>query len=131
MSKTIGERLFEIRAACGRTGREPETLDDFAARVLKATKRSYNPVTLSLLERMKRRWQVIDVETFAAVDPKKRGPVWLAGWDQPATLSHPPTIHEAGPGDRLLEEHDSAPSGARLVAGQTGKPRRGRKDSTR
>ncbi len=80
MSETIGERLFKIRAACGSSGRDPETLDDFAERVRKKTGKSYNPVTLSLLERMKRGWRVADVENFAAVDPLKRGRSWLAGW---------------------------------------------------
>ncbi len=83
MTETIGNRLYKIRAACG-TERDPETLDDFAARVRKKTGKSYNPVTLSLLERMKRGWRVVDIEHFAAVDPLKRGRVWLAGWSESA-----------------------------------------------
>jgi len=80
MPETIGERLFKIREACGDSRRDPETLDDFAERVRKKTGKAYNPVTLSLLERMKRKWQVVDVEAFAAVDPLNRGRLWLAGW---------------------------------------------------
>ncbi len=87
MSETIGERLFKIRAACG-SSREPETLDDFAERVRKKTGKSYNPVTLSLLERMKRGWHVVDVENFAAVDPKQRGPAWLA-WGKETSAVDP------------------------------------------
>ncbi len=86
MSETIGERLYQIRAACG-TAREPETLDDFAERVRKKTGKAYNPVTLSLLERMKRGWRVVDIEHFAAVDPLKRGRMWLAGWENNGAAS--------------------------------------------
>lgn len=82
MTETIGERLFKIRAACGKGERDPETLDDFAVRVAKATGVSYNPVTLSLLERGKRHWRVADVEAFARVDPLNRGKEWLAFGDE-------------------------------------------------
>lgn len=89
MTETIGERLFKIRAACGRGERDPETLDDFAVRVAEATGVRYNPVTLSLLERGKRHWRVRDVETFAQIDPLHRGREWLAFGDEPRRIPHP------------------------------------------
>lgn len=84
LDEEIGARLFKIRAACGRGERDPETLELFAARVKRVTGVDYNPVTLSTLERGKRRWLVGDVFTFARVDPMKRGTGWLAGTDMQA-----------------------------------------------
>lgn len=98
MKETIGQRLFKIRSAWG-DGRDPETLDDFAARVKKKTGVSYNPVTLSLLERMKRKWRVADVEAFAAVDKLNRGRAWLAGWDIAAAERPPVGTRHPNPRD--------------------------------
>lgn len=74
---TPGQRLYLIRLACGDGVREPETQEDFVARVKRRTKQAYSAMTLSNLERMKQRWKLEDVEAFAAVDPLNRGVGWL------------------------------------------------------
>jgi hypothetical protein len=110
LDEEIGARLFKIRAAWGRGEREPETLEAFADRVKRLTGVDYNPVTLSTLERGKRRWLVSDVATFALVDPHKRGRAWLAGFDlpeeQPAIVG---TIQPELPGGAPLEPIIPAP----------------------
>lgn len=88
LDEEIGDRLFRIRAACGRGERDPETLEAFAQRVERLTGASYNPVTVSNLERGKRRWLVEDVRNFAAVDPQHRGEVWLSGMRGPMALTY-------------------------------------------
>jgi hypothetical protein len=81
MTETTGNRLYLIRLACGDGVRTPEPLDRFAERVREATGKAYNPMTLSLLERMKQGWRLIDVRALAAVDPLKRGATWLSALD--------------------------------------------------
>lgn len=78
MAETPGNRLYMIRLACGDGVREPESLEDFAERVRRKTKRKFLPMTLSLLERDKQKWLVEYSETFAKVDPLKRGPAWIS-----------------------------------------------------
>lgn len=77
VGETPGSRLFKIRVACG-TERKPESLRDFARRVFHQTGQSYDPTTISLLERMEQGWRLDDVRAFAAVDPLERGEVWLS-----------------------------------------------------
>lgn len=81
LAQTPGNRLYLIRLACGDQVRKAESLEDFSARVYKATKRQYDPSALSRLERMKQGWDLTDVHVLASVDPLKRGPVWLAFGD--------------------------------------------------
>lgn len=76
--ETPGDRLFEIRLACGGGRRKAEPMTAFVERVKEATGAVYDPSTISLLERMIQGWTLDDVTTFAAVDPKGRGKVWLA-----------------------------------------------------
>lgn len=77
-SETTGDRLYAIRLACGDGRRKAESQKDFSARVKKRTGVYYDPATISLLERMEQIWKLEDVEAFAAVDPLKREPAWLA-----------------------------------------------------
>lgn len=76
--ETVGQRLFKIRLACGDGVRKPESLDDFATRVFRATKTRYSAMKLSQLERDEQKWRIEDVSTLARVDPHKRGEEWLA-----------------------------------------------------
>jgi hypothetical protein len=71
-SDAPGHRLFQIRLACGDGVRSPESLRKFAERVEKETGVRYDPMTISLLERMKQGWRLEDVRAFAAVDPLER-----------------------------------------------------------
>lgn len=76
--ETPGDRLYEIRLACGVGRRKAEPMVAFVERVREATGVAYDPSTISLLERMMQGWTLDDVAAFAAVDPKGRGKVWLA-----------------------------------------------------
>lgn len=106
---TPGARLYAVRLACGDGFRKAETLEDFSARVQKKTGKYYDPATLSLLERMKQQWKLEDVETFAAVDPLRRGRAWLATFDGSAQAGEVPANEkarlEAGLNESL--QHDS------------------------
>lgn len=75
---TPGQRLYLIRLACGDGVRKPESMRDFAERVRKATGQGYEHTTVSMLERDQQGWRLKDVHAFASVDPKGRGPTWLA-----------------------------------------------------
>lgn len=92
MAETVGQRLYLIRLACGDGVRKAEPMKAFVARVKRVTKQHYDPMTISLLERMKQGWTLDDVERMAAVDPLGRTPAWLAGWeklDQPTRIDAP------------------------------------------
>ena len=75
---TSGQRLYQIRLACGDGVRDAESMKAFAERVKKATGKTYDPSTISLLERDMQKWRLEDVRAFAAVDPLTRGEVWLS-----------------------------------------------------
>ncbi len=92
--ETPGTRLYLIRLACGDGQRKPLSQAAFANLVLDKTGVWYDPSTISLLERMEQGWTLEDLDTFAAVDPKRRGPVWLA-WGDDVEVPRPPTgLHE-------------------------------------
>lgn len=78
---TPGQRLFQIRLACGDGRRKPESLREFANRVARATGDTYQHAAISLLERDEQGWRLKDVHNFTAVDPLKRGECWLAFGD--------------------------------------------------
>ncbi len=77
-TETPGTRLYLIRLACGDGLRKALSQAAFAKLVLDKTGAGYDPSTISLLERMGQGWTLDDLETFASVDPKQRGPAWLA-----------------------------------------------------
>lgn len=77
-SVTPGKRLYLIRLACGDGHRTAEPLVKFVARVKRLSGESYDPATISLLERDKQGWRLKDFEALAAADPMKRGAPWLA-----------------------------------------------------
>lgn len=104
MSESTGDRLFQIRLACGDGTRKAEPLDAFAERVKRVAGVEYDPSTFSLLERMKQKWKLDDVTTLAAVDPKNRGPLWLAFGS--ASSAQPPLPDPAL--DRKLTEQEIA-----------------------
>lgn len=81
---TPGQRLFQIRLACGDGHRKPESLREFAERVEAVTGVSYDHKTISLLERDGQGWRLKDVHAFSAIDPLKRGEHWLAFGNQPS-----------------------------------------------
>lgn len=90
IAETPGDRLWLIRLACGDGFRKPEPLPLFAARVKRETGVDYHQASLSLLERMKQGWRLDDIRTLAAVDPKGRGPIWLAfGVDEASAMPDP------------------------------------------
>lgn len=82
--ETPGQRLFLIRLACGDGLRKPESMRDFADRVLRVTGADYEHSTIGMLERDIQGWRIKDVSAFAAVDPKKRGEAWLAFGNLPS-----------------------------------------------
>lgn len=86
MDETPGARLYQIRLACGDGVRKPESLRAFAERVFAATKRRYDPMAISLLERMEQGWKLDDVSALSVVDPLGRGAVWLSALSSPAGI---------------------------------------------
>lgn len=80
--ETPGQRLYLIRLACGDGMRKPEPMAAFVKRVKKATGEDYDTGAVSLLERDLQGWRIKDLNAFAAVDPKHRGPAWLGFGDR-------------------------------------------------
>ena len=78
VAETPGIRLYLIRLACGDGVRHAERAEEFLERVRKKTGQEIHPSVLSRLEGGRRRLQLDEAEAFAAVDPLKRGPAWLA-----------------------------------------------------
>jgi hypothetical protein len=107
---TPGGRLYLIRLACGDGARKPESMASFAKRVEASTGKRYDPSAISLLERNEQGWRLVDVATFASIDPLMRGRTWLACFDlpeeQPAIVG---TIQPDLPGGAPLEPVIPAP----------------------
>lgn len=101
MSETPGERLFDIRAACGGGPRAPMPMKEFVALVKERTGVAYHANTISLLEQNKQGWRLSDVRTLAAADPLSRGEIWLSA------------LH--GPGARVERADIAAPRGSSTV----------------
>lgn len=85
MTDTPGDRLYEVRLACGDGRRRAEPISQFVQRVERATGRKYHAATISMLERNEQKWRLEDVRAFAAVDPLNRGEAWLSALAGPAT----------------------------------------------
>lgn len=110
--ETPGQRLFLVRLACGDGIRTAEPMTAFAGRVKRVTGATYHPNAISLLERGGQNWKLEDINNFAAVDPKNRGPAWLAWGDAPTPVLLDPTK------DRGLteEEEERALRASELLA---------------
>lgn len=119
MSETVGKRLFLIRAACGEGERDPESIAAFVKRVHRITGAKYQESTISLLERMKQGWRLIDVDNFARTDPLRRGPVWLAYGDSSSEVINRER-------DASEEKRDVAPSTVHLTRPVSGGRKKGR-----
>lgn len=118
MAETVGQRLYLIRLACGDGVRDPESLKEFSARVKRATKQHFDPMTLSLLERMKQGWTLDNILTLSSVDPKQRGPSWLAFGDTQHTALLDPTKDRGLTEEEERRALESAASKAKRGAGK-------------
>jgi hypothetical protein len=86
---TIGQRFYAVRLACGDGVRTAMPLREFAAKVTAETGRTLHASELSEIERDKKAdISVHDVDAVAAVDPLRRGRLWL-GWGEDLPLSEP------------------------------------------
>ncbi len=117
MTETVGDRLFLVRLAWGDGVRKPESLKSFSARVKRATKQHYDPMTLSLLERMKQTWKLEDVEAFVTVDRLKRTREWLAWGIEPEPAIRPTIRDEAGEDEVQIAGFPKAPQKPRSSGG--------------
>lgn len=93
----LGERVFLVRLACGDGVRRPMPLEQFAALVQRQTGEWFDPGTLSRIENGRRELAVHEVETFARVDPLRRGPAWLAFGETPRAGNHHVPIQDVAP----------------------------------
>lgn len=116
MSETPGQRVYKIRLALGDGVKNPMTLKDFAALITRATKTVIDPSALSRLENGGRGLSIDDAHAIAAIDPKRRGPVWLAFGD-----AQTPPIMEGV----IATNHRSHPDPDAATAAVP-RPRRGR-----
>jgi hypothetical protein len=103
MAETPGERLFLIRAALGTGLKNPMLIDDFVALVQRETGVTYDPSAISRTENGGRKLSLDDVPPFAAVDPLRRGKLWLAWGEQSDT-----TMSAARQGPSIIQENDDA-----------------------
>lgn len=78
LAETPGSRLYLIRLALGDGVKNPMRIEDFVALVRERTGTRYAPSAISRSENGERRLTLEDALIFAAVDPRKRGPDWLA-----------------------------------------------------
>lgn len=78
---TVGGRVYEVRKALGPHTRKPMPQDAFAQLLTRRGKRRYYGPEVSLWEQDKKGLTPDDIEVIAAVDPKRRGKLWL-GWGE-------------------------------------------------
>lgn len=115
---SVQERIYSIRLALGDGVRTPLSLARFSALIYSHTQVHYDPTTLSLLERGRRRVTLDDVGALARVDPRNRGRCWLAFGE----------AEQERRADREAEataeasEDPEAPGGACGTSGQTAPP---------
>jgi hypothetical protein len=76
-TETIQQRLFLIRLALG-GGVRPLPFEELAARIAESSGHAYDVSALSRMETGKRKVSLEDVQAIAPLDPKGRGPAWLA-----------------------------------------------------
>lgn len=83
MADTPGQRVYLVRVALGRGHKNPMLIKDFVVVIQRLRKVSYDPSAISRLENGDRLASLEDIEAIAAVDPLRRGKLWLAwGEDQ-------------------------------------------------
>lgn len=107
MSHTVGDRVFDVRKALG-TRRRPMSQAAFARLLTAQGGRTYYGSEFTLIETNEKRLMLDDIVAIAAVDPGRRGKLWLAwGETTDATMGAPET-----PADLRSEElkHGSATS---------------------
>lgn len=130
-TETAGDRLFLIRLARGDGRRRAESLADFVRHVLTATGEKYHPTTVSMLERNQQSWRLDDVRAFAAIDPLRRGEVWLSALrDAAATPLRDPRkdqrISEQAVGRAMREDEQQSQQRKSAQSGQQRSARRPR-----
>lgn len=83
MAKTVGQRFYLVRLARGDGVRRAEPIRLFVAHVLEETGTVIHPSELSDIENDKpsKAVTIEHVAAVAAVDPKRRGKLWL-GWGE-------------------------------------------------
>ena len=90
MAGTVGDRVYQIRQALGPNARRPMSQDAFADALTQRGARRYYGPEISLIESGKKALTLDDVETIAAMDPERRGKLWL-GWGESVDATmHPP-----------------------------------------
>lgn len=75
---TPAKRAYLVRLACGDGFKTPETMAAFAVRLTRQKRGAWDSAKVSRVESGDRKLTLDDVETYAAVDPLKRGNAWLA-----------------------------------------------------
>lgn len=76
--ETVRHRVYAVRLALGDGWKTPMSGEAFAALLSKRLKRRYDGAMISRMENGARKISLDEVEAIAALDPKKRGPSWLA-----------------------------------------------------
>jgi transcriptional regulator with XRE-family HTH domain len=101
---TLGQRIGDIRERLGSAVREL-SYRDFASLIEQRTGVAIAFASLSRWEKNEGEPTLAQLQAIAAVDPLKRGPVWLAGWEGRAVANghHVDKIAESTPqgGHRL------------------------------
>lgn len=86
MADTPGQRVYLVRVALGRGHKNPMLIKDFVMVIQRLRKVSYDPSAISRLENGDRAASLEDIDAIAAVDPLRRGKLWLAwGEEQDST----------------------------------------------
>ena len=75
---TPAKRAYLIRLACGDGFKSPEPMAAFAVRLTRQKRGAWDSGKVSRVESGDRKLTLDDVDTYAAVDPLKRGKSWLA-----------------------------------------------------
>lgn len=76
---TPEKRAYAIRLACGDGWKTPMPMAEFAALVKSKTRGvSFDAAKVSRIESGDQKMALSDIEAMAKIDPKKRGPAWLA-----------------------------------------------------
>ena len=111
--ETVRHRVYAVRLALGDGWKNPLPGEAFAALVSKRMKRRYDSAMISRMENGARKISLDEVEAIAALDPKKRGPSWLA-FGETAAPAQLPDLEPQISG--TLSEEQKAASRARRAA---------------
>lgn len=111
VTDSMAQRVYAIRLALGDGWKNPLPMADFAELLNAPGRPRYDSSVISRIENGERKLSLTDVEALAAIDPHRRGKLWLAwGEVEDATMADQP------PASGMLTDAEVAAAIARSTA---------------